>query len=191
MILAAQSGARIGDRYGAFSFTRSELNAATRATVGDRTRTPDWSDLDRFERRLAKTNDWARRQARGWKVTGPGVVVRDVLEQKVFLTDVAIVEGPGPFFCIDRPCTIGQFVFTGPSRQPRRGLIEHEYIHVLQWEGRAGGFARQYLDDLIANGRSYSPSLPLESVAYLWEYRSLYLGRWEPLPWDVWGTPGW
>ena len=190
-LLRAQRGAHVGEPYGAFSFTRGQLNAATRSTVGDRSRYPTWDDLDTYERRLASQNAYAKRQASGKQITGPGVIFDDVNGQKVFLSDVAIVWGEGPWFCFGRPCTVGQYVFTGPSGDVYRGLMEHEYIHVLQWEGRSGEFVRTYFRQLLEAGLQYSAGHPEESVAYLWQFRSQYLGKWEPLPWDVWQTPWW
>ena len=64
--------------------------------------------------------------------------------------------------------------------------MEHEYVHMLQWEGRGASFGTDYIGDMVNAGFNYGPGLPLESLAYIWEYQSRYLAKWEGFVWDVW-----
>ncbi len=80
--------------------------------------------------------------------------------------------------------TLGHYVFLEPGLTPRTasvGLLSHEYIHVLQWQGRGAQFGGTY--DIVQGS---SPAYKEESIAYLWEgWVRKYHQFGRPLPWQV------
>ncbi len=82
--------------------------------------------------------------------------------------------------------TIGQYIFRLDYRFDRR-LKVHEYIRILQHEGRGHAFYDAYMTQwLFGNGGS--PSNALEAPAYLWEFWITALPD-EKDPWDIWKRP--
>jgi len=62
-------------------------------------------------------------------------------------------------------------------------LLSHEYIHVLQWQGRGADFALEYAARL---GFGTGPSNKLEAPGYLWEGWMSYFHRYGERPsWEV------
>jgi RHS repeat-associated protein len=62
-------------------------------------------------------------------------------------------------------------------------LLSHEYIHVLQWQGRGVEFASSYLRSISS---SFDPGNSEEAIAYLWQKWVHYYHRYGGLyPWQV------
>jgi hypothetical protein len=83
------------------------------------------------------------------------------------------------------PCTIGEYIFLASARPFEPGLLEHEYIHVLQWEGRSEGFGNAYLRAFGQCGCSDAGNKE-EAVPYVWTYWRRYFGDRELSPWLIW-----
>ena len=63
------------------------------------------------------------------------------------------------------------------------GLLAHEYIHVLQWQGLGYEFGSAYIK---AWGSGTGPSNRLEAPAYVWESRMHYYAKYgEAPPWST------
>jgi hypothetical protein len=162
---------------GLFNFTRTDLYKATDATTGFRPRTLSLTDWQAIAKRVHGLNAVALDQFVGSRV----------LE---WFHHVWISAGPTPLFCLGRPCTFGQYIFLPDwSYIMQPGLIAHEYIHVLQYEGRGG----QWLKDYLAAGstcKCTDAGNAEESVGYLWQYWMKFLGAYEVPPWRIWKRYG-
>lgn len=83
------------------------------------------------------------------------------------MPNVALVYGnstwPGDFPNADA-FTMAYYVFMAPSvgYPPPKSLMSHEYVHVLQFEGRGVGML-----DYVLNGGG-EPENKYEAIAYLW-----------------------
>lgn len=80
----------------------------------------------------------------------------------------------------------GQYIFLNGSGITL-SLLSHEYIHVLQYEGRGYDLVGAYID--WASIRGYGPRNPEESTGYLWEAWTKNLGAWGYEPWQIWKRP--
>ncbi len=80
--------------------------------------------------------------------------------------------------------TLGQYVFAAdyalPSNRPPLWLQSHEYIHTLQYQGRALDF----ID--YKNNPTGGTATNLEQLGYLWGAWTRAYGVWEQEPWQIW-----
>ena len=170
-----QRTARLGDYEAAFSFMREQLYSLIDSSSGFRARNPSKAQLRTYRERTipySRSAVWATGDLAGGS-------------PQPYLGDVKVVPGAAPGFCFGNPCTIGQVIFLGGNpRDP--AVMAHEYIHVLQWEGRGGNFAADYLRDL-ALGRTTEAGHAEEAPAYIYEGYLRTLGtRYVSYPWVVW-----
>jgi RHS repeat-associated protein len=86
--------------------------------------------------------------------------------------------------------TYGKYIFLRDGLDPDHmsyAMLSHEYIHVLQWQGRGFDFASEYLRMIRSGQNTFDPGNRLEAIAYLWQgwiqyYYPHYQGR---LPWTI------
>lgn len=189
--MAAQTAWGLGDRKGAFSFSRRMLYDATQRTVL-RPRAPTTSQWSSIRARVETFNRDSRNEI------GSGTATVDEV-----LNDVWVVysndDSISPPYCFGGSvCTQGQYVFTRGRlncciMRDNRSLMAHEYIHVLQYEGRGWDFRTAYLDWAINRFKGSGPANPEEAVAYMWGGWIWILGRYEASPWapGLWIRPPW
>jgi RHS repeat-associated protein len=181
----AQVMTGVGDGRMFFDFTRQQLYAKTAETSGHRPRVLSLSTWVAIRSRVAGANSLARALIDG------GATVY----QEPFLRGVHIVDIGAPPWCGPHPCTLGDYIFL--NRQPRTGdgykwLLSHEYIHVLQFEGRGGIFGAAYFAWLFnpLHFADAGPNHAEEAPAYLWQAWIQNFQRYgEPYPWTVWRRP--
>ena len=169
----AQSSLALGDSNAAFSFSRNALFSKIDQKTGYRPRSPSAWDGFWFQYKLRDYNSFAAILAGG-----------NLTE---YLNDVWVNANASPWFCDGHPCTVGQVIFlNGASRTTE--LMAHEYIHVLEWEGRGADFGRDYLYSRLAVGDA-GPRHPDEAPAYIYQALMKYFARYELPPWSTWRRP--
>jgi len=99
-----------------------------------------------------------------------------------------VSSGAAPWYCENRPCTEGEYVFLEGNTSTLR-LLAHEYIHVLQYEGRGYSFHVGYAFDYFACGLCSGAANKSEAPAYLWEAWMTVFAAWEASPWQIWRRP--
>ncbi len=182
----AQDAANVGDPRLLFSFSRPMLYAKTAQTADGRPRSPTSTEWATIFRRVGPSN----RNARQW-ISSNTQVIEESWLQHVFV----VLGSDHPFWCQDHPCTDGEFVFLNGRRrggEAYRILLSHEYIHVLQFEGRGSAFGGAYFSWLFnpLHFMDAGPSHPEEAPAYLWEaWIQNFHDFGEPYPWAIWRRP--
>jgi hypothetical protein len=166
----------IGDYWAAFSFTRFQLYRAVDVSTGFRPRHPTIRQGELIRRRLAYLNAGCKDFAGSDRTTYGGV------------TELWIVKNKAPWYCFERPCAVGQYIFW--NKHSLSGVdMAHEYIHVLQWEGHGDDMAGDYIGQVIMT-QGFTASHPLEAPAYLYEvYYKYFRPYYERAPWKIWKRP--
>ncbi len=173
-IRQAQTAVGLGDPDAAFSFSRQALFSKIDEKTGYRPRWPSAWDGFWFGYKLRFYNALA--------------LVMGGANASEFLPGVRVVGGASPGFCFGNPCTVGQYIFLN-GQQRTTETLAHEYIHVLEWEGRGEDFGRDYLWSRLAVGDA-GPRHPDEAVAYLYQGLYKYFGpHYERPPWLIWHRP--
>jgi hypothetical protein len=167
-----------------FSFTRSQLYAKTDQTSNKRPRNPTTDQWDTIRRRTRSIDNEAYKYWLNGR-SAPSYV-DTVPDPDLTVRNMWVVKGNGPSWCNSNTCTYGHYVWLGSNTKSRH-LLSHEYIHVLQWEGRGVNFGIDY--GAWAAIRGSGSNNPEEAPGYLWAYWMKYLGRWEKAPWQVWRPP--
>ncbi len=67
-------------------------------------------------------------------------------------------------------------------------LLAHEYIHVLQYEGRGHSFELAYFAERASCGCSDERNAE-EAVGWVWQFWENQFSFWEANPWNVWHRP--
>lgn len=161
-----------------FNFTRSALYAFTDRMVA-RSRDPSPREWNKIKRRIASYDQVAAEHAKSGtiqrsRIRGVTEVIQNVNRPHFNCGDI-------PF--IGRPrvaCTLGHYIFYDSAFWlAQLDLQAHEYIHVLQYEGRPISFEETYKLNLWK-----AEINPEEAASVLW-------GAWmrafsEKPPWDVW-----
>jgi RHS repeat-associated protein len=175
----AQWRAQLGDYRGLFSFTRTDLYAATARDTGHHARVPTASQWRDYNANAAWLNSWIR--------NGYG---RDAMLRSpcyYWQGRIRLLSNGGPWFCYGNPCTVGQTIFL--NGWPRTdSLLSHEYIHVLQFETGGTLFGLSYVLSYLLNGDP-GPTLGYEAVPYAWQAWIDNFGAFEVRPWRVWRGP--
>jgi hypothetical protein len=150
------------------------LHAATQAAVV-RSKAPSETEWARIRERVSDFNRAARSRIGGLSV-------------KEFRNKFwTVASGGAPYYCADRPCTQGEYVFLQGSA-PTFALLSHEYVHVLQYEGRGYGFGVDYIANAFGCG-CFGPTNGQEAVPYLWDFWINSFFPYEAPPWDIWRRP--
>lgn len=178
----AQDVTGVGDDRLLFNFTRRQLYDKTDQTTDHRPRSPTLSDWTGIFRRVEPENAAARTY----------ITTSNVYEEP-WLPGVYVVQGRNhPWYCFDHPCTRGEYVFLNgfsPWDPYYKTLLSHEYIHVLQFEGRGHKFYTAYERWLLNPWHLFDSSAhhPEEAPAYLWEAWIQNFHRYgEAYPWTIW-----
>ncbi len=176
----AQWRGQLGDYRGLFSFTRTQLYAATARDTGHHARIPTASQWQEYNRNTWGLNQWIR--------NGDG---RDAIRQSpcyYWQGRIRLASKGGPWFCYGNPCTVGQTIFLN-GWDGTDALLSHEYIHVLQFETGGVSFGASYVISNLLNGGS-GPRHGDEAIPYVWQAWILNFGDYEARPWKVWRGPG-
>ena len=92
-----------------------------------------------------------------------------------------------PAWCDNRICTLGQYIFTSGNPTLLNDWA-HEYVHVLQYEGRGLGFATSYIANVVRCSCTDANNED-EAVPYLWEAWTSQFAGFETMPWRIWTRP--
>jgi RHS repeat-associated protein len=161
-----------------FNFTRSDLIDLTRRLTGFRPFEPGPNDLAQH---IREANDRAQEFIKS--VPRPG------WRPKIWYVDQGVPEILGQKAASGNYVTVGQYIFiNGAAPSPARHFKAHEYVHILEWEGRGNDYLNSYLWNFTM-GAGGGASNPDEAPSYLWEAWSLYLPA-DLQPWEIWLRPG-